>query len=360
MFDIEAITQQVLHNCNVSDAQHAGIYSICELALRLRDLYKWENGLSPWVEDEASGILIWIEQKEILWETLTETPLERLVIGDNPFDPFDTININEILIGEGFFYGAGYARSLKPTFFLAEIVDVQSMAGYPVYILGKELARDLLTLPAMTQDEAVVLRERTAMFYLWDQIFYIGKSGRPALEYALDHWGIPKNDTKALRKALPRIYTEQKNIFLYHELAEIKEDVFDRTIWREIIGLFPHTSVELLSRTVKDLLADTGPDGSLSFIVNREKSEALALYVAFFGGFAVTLFPELRPAFTEFMKNRNWNYIQETVNKGYSTAKQCAETIMDIYRIGKKKNDIEWIRNEIEEKLVQPRICQTV
>ena len=47
--DIKALREQVLHNCTISDSHHAGLYSICGLALRLRDLYKWEKGLDPWV-----------------------------------------------------------------------------------------------------------------------------------------------------------------------------------------------------------------------------------------------------------------------------------------------------------------------
>ena len=64
MIRIENIIRQVLHNCAVSDSHYAGLYSICGLALRLRDLYKWENGLAPWVEKEAHEVLNWIGAKE--------------------------------------------------------------------------------------------------------------------------------------------------------------------------------------------------------------------------------------------------------------------------------------------------------
>ena len=60
MIDIEDIIRQVLHNCNLSDSRHAGLYSICGLAMRLRDLYKWENGLAPWIEKDSTEILKWI------------------------------------------------------------------------------------------------------------------------------------------------------------------------------------------------------------------------------------------------------------------------------------------------------------
>ena len=56
MLQIDDITDQVLENCNIADAQHAGLYSICGLALRLRDLYKWENRLDPWIENDPLSV----------------------------------------------------------------------------------------------------------------------------------------------------------------------------------------------------------------------------------------------------------------------------------------------------------------
>ena len=47
MFNVNRVARQILDNCEISDAQHAGLYSTCGLALRLRDLYKWEHRLNP-------------------------------------------------------------------------------------------------------------------------------------------------------------------------------------------------------------------------------------------------------------------------------------------------------------------------
>ena len=41
--------------------------------------------------------------------------------------------------------------------------------------------RDLLTIPALSQDDDVILRQDSAKLFLWDSIFYIKKSARPAL-----------------------------------------------------------------------------------------------------------------------------------------------------------------------------------
>ena len=77
MIEIDTFARQVLKNCEISDAQHAGLFSICGLALRLRDLYKWENELNPWEEKDSSEILDWIAAKEQLWEKLGEKKIRE-------------------------------------------------------------------------------------------------------------------------------------------------------------------------------------------------------------------------------------------------------------------------------------------
>ena len=166
MLNIDDITRQILHNCEISDAYHAGMYSICGLALRLRDLYKWENGLPPWVEKDPSEVLEWIEAKELKWEKYSGNDYAQLSMDGKNFDPFDTIGINAVLESHDLFYGAGYARSLKPTFFLAAIEEKKEIDGVIVYTLGRELARDLLTIPALSQDECVLLRKDSARLFL--------------------------------------------------------------------------------------------------------------------------------------------------------------------------------------------------
>ena len=124
--DIGRLTRQVRHNCDVSDARHAGIYSICGLAMRLRDLYKWDRRLSPWEEHEAKTVLDWIGQREDLWESLTDDDYRPLTIAGEKVDAFHTQKINAALEPHSLLYGAGYAHSLKPTFFLAK-VDISLM-----------------------------------------------------------------------------------------------------------------------------------------------------------------------------------------------------------------------------------------
>ena len=351
--EIETITRQVLHNCDISDAQHAGLYSTCGLALRLRDLYKWEHRLDPWEEKDTSEILDWIGEKEALWEKLANAKHTPITIGGKDFDLFDISAINAILEPLGVKYGAGYAFSLKPTFFLAEIESKDRRNGYTVYTLGRELARDLLTLPALTQEQQILLRTDSARLFLWDQMAYIKKSGRPALRFALEHCGLKKQNPQEMQQHLPAILAAQKDNYIYHEIGELSDSSFDPDIWRELIAAFPHSPVELLARGLKDLLADTHLGGTLHYLVENRKPAGLGLYVAFLDGMLKELFPQLRSAFNHFTKKHNWRIIRRAAIDGHRHAKKVMSEMIDLFQTGQKKKQLRWAKNQIERRLLK-------
>jgi hypothetical protein len=352
MFKVDALARQIINNCDISDAQHAGLYSTCGLALRLRDLYKWEHRLNPWEEKDSSEILDWIGEKEALWEKLANAKYTDLSIQDKHYDPFDTAAINAALKPDGLFYGAGYAFRLKPTFFLAEIENTAQRNGYTVYTLGREMARDLLTLPALSQDQSILLRTDSAGLYLWDQMTYIKKSGRPALQFALEHCGLKNHQPEVLQQHLPQILAVQIDNYLYHEIGELTDATFHPTIWRELIATFPHSPIELLARGLKDLLADTSQNGTLPYLIKNRKTAGLGLYAAFLDGMPKALFPELRDAFNHFTKTRNWRIIKEAAAEGYHRAKNYTAEMVHLFQTAKKKQQLQWAKDEIEKRLL--------
>jgi hypothetical protein len=350
--ELNNLTRQVLHNCDISDAYHAGLYSICGLALRLRDLYKWEKQLPPWEERDSSEILNWIEAKENRWEALVENEYRELRLFGKSFDPFDSDGINAVLEPHHIYYGAGYAHSLKPTFFLAIVENKTRSNGFRIYTLGRELARDLLTIPAMSQNDNILLRQDSANLFLWDKLFYLKKSGRPALDFALEHLGITEKDPTALRQHLPGIFQSVKDSYIYHELGELQDATFDRGSWREMIAAFPFSPVEFLARALKDLLADTNEYGTLNHIIKEGQTAALGFYVAFIDGLAKEFFPEIRTAFQEFARSENWQIIEQAVADGYQTAQKHTRLILDIYHEGFQKEDLEWAAAKIQKQLL--------
>lgn len=347
----ERITYQVRHNCDISDAKHAGLYSICGLALRLRDLFKWENCVDPWVEKDSAEILEWIGIKEKLWDQLDGQTYRPISLNGKSYDPFDTPGINQILIPHGMLYGGGYAQHLKPTFFLAAIEKKLMISNIDVFVLGQEYARDLLTLPALSQENQVVFRKDSARIFFWDQVFYMKKSGRPFLGYAINKSGINKKDPNFLQKNLDYLLNLYQFTYIYHEVGEIKDNDFDKNLWREIIAAYPQSVAEYFARTIKDLLADTNPYGTLQYIVQEGKDISLSLYTAFFDGLAPSIFPELRPAFNCFSKSGNWHEISKAISMGYDRARRCMDILIQFYREGLEREDTRWIETKIETYL---------
>ena len=334
--DTDLIIKQVLNNCRISDARHAGIYSICGLAMRLRDLFKWEHDLPPWVEKDSSQVLAWIGEMEELWENLAEQDYADIRIGESAYEPFDTAGINKSLNRQNLFYGAGYAHSMKPSFLLAQIHRIEKQTSWQVIRLGREYARDLLTLPAFTQDNQVVVRAEAARMYLWDQMLYISRSARPALEFTLEKEGIRERKPEALHADLHRLSRIYERVLIQHEIGEMEESVFPGDLWREILAAYPHTAIEYLARTLKDLLADTGRKGLLNQLAEEKNEKGFGLYLAFRQGLSKALFPELQTAFEAFRKDGRWAHVLDARARGFKTARAYALEICDLFCKGRE------------------------
>jgi hypothetical protein len=349
--DLDRLIPQVRRNCDISDARHSGMFSVCGLALRLRDLFKWEKGLSPWEEGDPAEVLEWIGVREARWETLADSDFADLPLTGMRFDPFDTAGLNRLLEPQGLYYGAGYARGLKPTFFLAAIDSRRQIGGATVYGLGRELARDLLTLPAMSQGSAILMREEAARLFLWDQIAYATPSGRKALAAALDACGLSDHRPGALKHHLGRLLEVQRTIHLHHELGEQQDLTFDRGLWQEMIAAFPGTRVEYLVRHVKDFLADSSPSGTLPHICRTRDAAALAFYVVLADSMSKALWPLLFDCFDDFVRTSAWESVEHAVAAAREAAGRLADRIMSLFRDGRDGDDLTRARVRIDQAL---------
>ncbi len=348
------VTGQVAHNCSITDARHASVFSVCGLALRLRGLYKWQMGLEPWMEEDPAKLLAWIDAMEKTWEALQEKDFNRIRIDGRTFDPFDVSGINESLASLGMVYGAGYAQGLVPTFFLGRLEETRTLHGCAVFILGRESARDLMSIPALSQENRIYIRTEVMKAFLWDQILFVSRSGKKALNLALKRFQVQEADPLSLKRRLPDIVQSEIETSLFHELGEILDPTLDRTAFRELLAAFSHTPVELLARALKDLLADTSPFGRIAFIARKRRWASLALYVAFLDGFRKKLFPEMREAFDRFIEAEDWGVIEEASRAAYETARSRAGRLMEIFHLGRKKGDICWAEKEIHRTLIGP------
>ncbi|MBU2549022.1 MAG: hypothetical protein KKB20_11450 [Proteobacteria bacterium] len=355
--ELEALRGQVLANCHRSDARYAGSFSLCGLLLRLRDYYKWEHDLAPWAEVDSPEVLGWVDERETLWESIQGQEPADLVWRGRRVNPFETEVLNQDLAELGFYYGAGYAAFLKPSFFLARVLDEYEMDGFRVTYLDDEIARDLFTVPAQILGREIVARIRPLAAYFWDSILYAGAWRRTAWSLALAAHGLARDDlTGPAEEWAPRfreMLIEEMAAFVWHEYGEATEPTLSRTRWRALVGANPYSRIELLARTLKDLLADVGDQGRLRFIITNRRVGSLGIYVAQLDGLAARLFPEIGPAFDRFLKEQDWEDMEAARSRAWKRVSGLGRDLMDLAEKSADRPG-DWLAARVEEVFYQP------
>jgi hypothetical protein len=289
------------------------------LVLKLRNFYKWEHGLEPWHEPDSPVLLDWIAAKEEYWETISSESFLPITIHDENIDPFLLPVINKFLAADNHVYCAGYGRSMKAIFFMAEILEERLVENCPTLVLGREKARELSSPFAMLQDGVIYIRKDPLRFFFWDQIQEISPSSRPAMQQALGIYDLMKEDCTLDREKLIAVFDaiveQELEIFIYHEVGESQENLLTSNVLKKIIAAYPASVLELLARSVKDVLADTHPRGLLSHKVSQEKKSSLGFYMSFLDGMRKLLCAELTEASKVFWDNGNWSLLQRAIMK---------------------------------------------
>lgn len=329
----QRLLSDIQYNCDVSDARDHGIYSMCSMVLKLRSLYKWEHRIEPWKEPESAELLDWIEQKESYWETLAESDYRSLRLQGSSCGADDTAAINHDQAPHNLFYGAGHGRSMKSIFFLSQIVKRYEVEEQPVIILGRDYAREMAAPFALVQDDQVIIRLDSLRYFLYDHIQELRSSCRSSFRSFLDHYELlndGKLDQQRLGAALDRIVTSELDLFIYHEVGEILDNSLNRTTLSYLFGRFGGSVIEFVCRAVKDILADTHPQGLLAHIIGGQRESTLSLYVSFLDGLRAELFPEMTPAWNRFLEDRDWAPLKRVCSESRGRNQRIAEKISRI------------------------------
>jgi uncharacterized protein DUF6866 len=326
-------------NCDVSDAQFWGYYSVCGLLMRYRDLYRSEKGMKPWADIPHEKIGGWIEAKESKWPELEKKRYRNLTIDGTNFDPFDVAPINAKLNREGLVYGAGYGMYLKPTFFLAELRSLREVSGLNVFTSGQELVRDLFTAPGMLREKTVFLRLEPLTILLLYKHSELNVRHATVLEDAFAEYGFPKRQIIDItfEQRLERMADRYSEVLLAHEIGEAAEAIPE---WKELLALSSgDRHLEHYLRAVKDLIADTSDQGPYRKIIEARDRGALGLSIALIEGFRRMMYPEIREAYVNFSREGNWAVVESARLEGYKKFRSLRDDIMQRYRGSAAKED---------------------
>ncbi|MBM9605565.1 Sfum_1244 family protein [Desulfopila inferna] len=352
----KSIIEDIQHNCHISDARDHGIYSMCTMVLKLRNLYKWEHDLEPWEEAEPADLLDWIDCKENYWSSIADESFRLLGVNGKTYSPDNLMDVNRLFSGDGLVYGAGYGRSMKSVFFLADKLEERNVAGCPVIILGRERAREMASPFAMAQDGVVYIRRDSLRYFLWDQIQELRSSLRVPFRHTLKLYGLLKEgelDQEGLKEKLDTIVDEEMNVFIYHEVGEILQDTLQSATLEKIVRRFPGSAIELVCRSIKDILADTHPQGLLSYITRERRETSLGLYMSLLEGVRKILFPELAEAWESFSQDNNWSHIEDAAVRCRNKNMELAEKVLAISRRIEKDPD-DFVQNLFNSRIIAP------
>lgn len=330
---LDRILPQVRLNCLISDAGYWGYYSTCGLLLRLREQYRFEEGVPPGEPVDIKKVGPWIEKREADWQRLESEALRDIVIGkggNDTYGPFDAEAINTAIEGKGLVYGGGYGVYMKPVFFLAELESRRSLGPYTVVTAGRELARDLSIHPAMSRGKTIIARTDMSRAMLRDRFEeYRASKRQGALARAFEGYDIgPDADEMALRE----LADSELETFIRHEYGELKESERLGPDWSGMLSALGKSRAGLHLRGIKDALADTSEGGTLSHIIEKQKPGSLHFLVASLTGLRHSLLFEVRQASDNSNGTPDWDSLESARRDSYISACEMAEKALDIYR----------------------------
>ncbi|MCL0040318.1 hypothetical protein M1N02_02525 [Thermodesulfovibrionales bacterium] len=331
--DTEELIKQIKLNCNISDANFWGYYSMCGLLMDLRELYRNEHCLMPWNSIPNEKIFHWIEEKEKLWKYLEDAELCSLAIDGAIYDPFDVNGLNDILKDFGLFYGSGYSTLQKPSFFLARLYATKEIYDYQIYYTSSELCRDLSAPPSMLQGRCIYIRRDALRTIIWDKFQELAASQcEGLLKEMFLPYDIKKTDmaSEDLFKKVERVAHAVSELLVLHEIGEVFEDDYSDE-WFEVLSNSRHRSHELYIRGVKDILADTSDKGPLKAAVDQKDRPLLILYMVFLDKARKGIFPEIKNAFQQFTETDEWSLIENARVAGYERAIEFRDTILKLW-----------------------------
>ena len=292
--------------------------------------------MPPWQEPEPADLMGWIEAREQRWEAILEDEIGPVVLNGENFDPYDMAGLNARLRPLGLVYGAGYGIGMKPTFFLGERAESKEVGGLTIDVVNRELARDIFTTPAMRRGGQIFARRSCMLSFLWDQVLEARPSAREALDFAFARYGVGLEEVRGnaarLVDLLERIAGRELETWVHHEIGEVLETGFDGDLWQELVSAYANTPVEIFARVLKDVLADTHPEGLLGYIVKNRVESSLGFYIAFQRAVSRAVFPEIREAFFQFRQTGDWGLIDAARESGQRNMYRHAASLARLHR----------------------------
>ena len=321
--EIKALAETVQHNCHIADARYAGDYTLCVYLLKMREMYRWEQGESFNTTLTTDDVGDWLTEREGQWDDVEESEYKALTIDGVDYDPFDNEAINILLETKGMVYNAGLGIRCRPHFFLAELEQKIENEQQSIIISGKEYARDMAAPPAMAQENRIYIRRESLRRLLWEKVEEWRLSGldspigRAAGYYGFTtKVGLNKDSTKEdnevvqdVESGLDQMVATEIDNVIAHEQGEVKAGLILGDAWLDMLSKLPKTHAEIMLRAVRDHLADAYT--TLPLLVKVNNPASLHFYFGNMTAMRKKLAPALHNAYVHWHETQELSQLED-------------------------------------------------
>jgi hypothetical protein len=327
MTPTDDLVRAVQRNCDISDARHAGNFTLCIFLLKMREHYRWEKRLPFSATLAKEDVGDWLAERETLWNAIEDDEFLDIPTAGGICNPFDGTNINTALLPDSLVYSAGYGRYLKPHFFVGDLLRRESHEGLEILVSGREHARDMAAPAAMLQGTTVFVRQESIRREAWSHIEeWQWHKQDGALGRAMRTFG----DHLAPDDLLERVTGAETETAILHELGEAMAGNLLGPRWNELYFSPSCGRTEIITRAVRDLLADAL--STLPGLVQRDHPPALHYYFANLRGMRRELSPELVAAYDQWAASGDLSPLRDAAAHGADRWHQAAHAILDMHQ----------------------------
>ncbi len=327
MIDLDNLKKTTQKNCDLVDSECAQNYGLCVFLLKMREYFRWKNGISLTADIRNDEILPWMAELEEYWEKIEGEPFEDFVINKQRRSPFESEAINKVLNPQDLVYSAGYGYGGVPLFFLARLEKMETLEGFSVLVSSEELSRGLYGAPAMLQGRTIFVRREALRNLLWARYDEWRFSKRAnTKENAFKYYDFQSDPDLALEQ----MTNNELNTLIFHEIGEGKLEKDFGPEWRDMLVDFTHTKTEYIARAVRDLASDCL--STLPYLMEENRQGSIHFYFANFSDMRKELFPELYQAYRNWSANADFSPLLDQIEKGKIRWLESGLEILELYR----------------------------
>ena len=320
------LVDKVQRNCDISDAHHAADAAMCIYLMRMREHYKWDKGVPYGESFDHKSLGEWMQKREAHLSSLEGSHYSSIPLDGVEYDPFDHEEISLQLSKQGLVYCSGYGRGGKPVFCLGEVVGMERTDDYEIFVIGRELAREMSAPPAMSLGKTIYIRQDAFTRWVWEMFEeWSWRKPHNAFYKAIVSFG-EKRDPREITHSLA--VSEIENLIL-HEIGEVVAGNLLGDGWSKMLYCLTNTPLEGSARAVRDNLADNMM--VLPALMSSGTTSSLHFYFAGFHSRRSELYPTLKEAYGIWDEGQTLAPLKAVVRRGQEHWLNTAQQLVSCY-----------------------------